>query len=212
MKLDWEELSKGVAESFEKNAGAEKIIPLLTGGRKIIKPLLIGGGLTAAGGVATNLLSEGVNYAQQGMESFAPAMGHFLPSMLNRLGGASQTYQPGGLRPMINVNLAKPKTVFDISPGEVGSLASPNMGASFVVSFKKSAESTKSADMVTEALARAAQMRLANKVIDSVAANPEVHPEESKKIEIVSKYPEMAEMLNKQENKAYLEKLLKEQS
>ena len=166
---------------------------------------------TAAGVGAKHLLSGGVNYAQQGMESLAPAMGHLLPSMLNRLGGVSQTHQPGGLRPMININLAKPKTVFDMSQGEVGSLSNPNMGASFVDSFKKSAEATKVADMVTEALARAAQMRLANKVIDSVAANPEVHPEESKKIEIVSKYPEMAEMLNKQENKAYLEKLLKQQ-
>jgi hypothetical protein len=33
---------------------------------------------------------------------------------------------------------------------------------------------------------------------------------EDKKLEIVSKYPEMAKLLEKEENKAYLEKLLKE--
>jgi hypothetical protein len=200
MKLNWEELSRGLTEGVEKTANLGKLV----------RPALIGAGVTALGAGAKNLLSRGVNYAQQGMESLAPAVGQFLPSMLNRLGGVSQPHQPGSMNPMININLAKPRTVFDMSQGEVGSLASPNMGTSFADSFKKSAESTKSADMVTEALARAAQMRLANKVIDSVATNPEVRPEESKKIEIVSKYPEMAEMLNKQENKAYLEKLLKE--
>ena len=207
MKLDWTELSKGIDDSLQKNANWGKLV----------RPLLVGGGLTAAGAGAKHLTSKGVGYVEKGMEGLAPTAGNLLPSMLNnRFGGLSHLAQPGGLRPIINVNLAKPKTIFDMSPGEVGSLSSPNMGEGFVDNFKKTGELAKKADLVTDALARAAQMRLANKVIDSVSVPQQAHtatsPDDSKKIELVSKYPEMAEMLNKEENKAYLEKLLKEQS
>ena len=70
-------------------------------------------------------------------------------------------------------------------------------------------------DLVTDALTAAVRNRLANKAIDAVTLGPKagdpLNPAgEDKKLEIISKYPEMAELLKKEENKAYLEKLLKE--
>jgi hypothetical protein len=202
MKLDFDELAKGISDGLEKNAGVAQAI----------RPALVGGGLLAAGALGKNLLSEGANYVEKGMANLSP---NLLPAALNRLGGVSSTMQPGNLRPIINVNLAKPKTLFDLPAGEFGSLSSPNTGKSFLDTFNKVGQLNKKSDIVTDALARAAQMRIANKVIDSVSspdkATPQPAPEEAKKIEIVSKYPEMAEMLKQEENKAYLEKLLKEQ-
>lgn len=72
----------------------------------------------------------------------------------------------------------------------------------------------KQANIVVDSLANAVRSRMANKVIDKVVApsSQEERPSEhsEKEIELTSKYPEMSKLLEDKQNKAYLERLLKE--
>lgn len=70
--------------------------------------------------------------------------------------------------------------------------------------------SLKSADMV-DALASSVGRRMADKVLNHTAGQPQHHEEaKEKQVEITTKYPEMEKMLKKKKNKEYLEKLLKD--
>jgi len=72
----------------------------------------------------------------------------------------------------------------------------------------------KQANIVVDSLANAVRSRMANKVIDKVVAptkqeeHQSDHPE--KELELTSRYPEMRKLLEDKQNKAYLERLLKE--
>jgi hypothetical protein len=98
----------------------------------------------------------------------------------------------------MNINLQLPgqKPAF-FNNNNVGSLANPT--------FNKQAD-------VVDLLSRTLQARVANKMLDKVVESGESKksPSHNKEIEITSKYPEMANILKNEENKAYLERLLKE--
>ena len=110
---------------------------------------------------------------------------------------------PGGNAP-ININIGgqgKLPSLLDYS-GNVGSLSSPS-------TLKYGSE--KSAAIV-DVIANATKNRLANQIIDkAIAGKPqEAAASKEKELEIVSKYPEMAKLLEDQQNKAYLERLMKD--
>jgi hypothetical protein len=67
----------------------------------------------------------------------------------------------------------------------------------------------KKANVITKALSDAAKRRMANKVLDVVTPEEEVQEKRSpEELEVVTKYPELAKMLEDEQNKAYLGRLL----
>lgn len=67
----------------------------------------------------------------------------------------------------------------------------------------------KKADIIIKALADAAKRRMANKVLDVVTPEEEAEEKRSpEELEVVTKYPEMAKLLEDEQNKAYLNRLL----
>jgi hypothetical protein len=193
MKIDWNELNKGIASALEKSAAPK-------GGFK--KPLIGAGGMAAGAGVAgLGASAMGGMMSGGGLGSLAG----YLPALLPLLASG----KPKNLQqrpPVIHVHTGRRPTVLDSLPeNQVGSVNNMNTGQPIKVA----------GDPITDALAVAVKSRLANKAIDVITnkskAENAVHPDtDAKKIEIVSKYPEMAHLLEKEENRAYLEKLLKE--
>jgi hypothetical protein len=66
----------------------------------------------------------------------------------------------------------------------------------------------KLADVISKALADAAKRRMANKVLDVVTPEDKAVEEKPEELEITTKYPEMAKLLEDEHNKAYLQRLL----
>lgn len=108
-------------------------------------------------------------------------------------------YPMGGGQP-ININIGgKPAHPMFNTPG-----------VSSFGDFKYGEEKT--ANLVVDSLANAVKNRIANKVLDTaVPTGQEAKKSPSEKeLEITSKYPEMAKLLEDDKNKAYLERLLKQ--
>jgi hypothetical protein len=77
---------------------------------------------------------------------------------------------------------------------------------------KYSEDHTKEANLVVDSLTNAVKNRIANKVIDDVVTPEEKYKQQQKEkeLEITSRYPEMAKLLEDDKNRLYLERLLKE--
>lgn len=134
---------------------------------------------------------------------FAPlAMGALiLPSLMNK--NRQQQGAPG-----------QPVVVNNYLGGQRPNILSARQGVNSLTDpLPKMGEfNQKKADVITEALATAAKRRMANKVLDIVSpedlegkAKEKQHPDE---IEVVTKYPEIAKLLEDKENKAYLDRLI----
>jgi hypothetical protein len=209
MNLNWTELQSGFSSELEKKAKKVKYpkpkpapkqptpAPAPTSTQKPNIPSMVGAaatgaGLGTAGIAAANYLTSGVGGQLQGLAAYLPA--------LIGLAGAGGT--AGSLPskfPTIHVTTKNPPTILDLPSNQVGSLNSPNMGAKFI----------KSANV----LERIVQNRIANSAIDNIFGSNIKKVEDNtaqKKLEIVSKYPELAAMLEDEQNKAYLEKLLQQ--
>jgi hypothetical protein len=195
MKIDWNELQSGVASEMDKLAFSLPKFSLPKLGPKG-KAVAAGAGLAGAGAAGANAVGGMVNKQVGGALS---GMADYLPMLLPFLGGSRASSPTGS--PVVHVTTQKPPGMLDLPANQMGSLSSPNLGQSFA----------KSANL---SLAKVIQARLVNQAIDNVSSStvPQetANPAEAKKIELVSKYPEMAKLLEKEENKAYLEKLLKE--
>lgn len=134
---------------------------------------------------------------------FAPlAMGAMiLPSLMNR------NQQQGAA--------GQPVVVNNYLGGQKPSMISPMQGVNSLTNpLPKMGEFLqKKADIISEALATAAKRRMANKVLDVVSPeNIEPDEKESRnpeELEVITKYPQIAKMLQDEENKAYLNRLLK---
>jgi hypothetical protein len=119
-------------------------------------------------------------------------------------GGKKKRRFNGGGNAPININIGgqgRLPGLLDYS-GNVGSLSSPS-------TLKYGSEKNAA---IIDVLANATKNRVANQLIDKVIASkqPEVAEVKEKELEIVSKYPEMAKLLEDEQNKAYLQKLMKE--
>lgn len=129
----------------------------------------------------------------------------------NRFGGSGQA-------PVVNVNVGGAQQqqpgFFNYNRAGVQSLGSPvNVTSSYGMDNKYGMDMVKHASGVTELLAKAVQQRAINKAIDKFQEVPahdakETSPEEE--IEITSKYPEVAKLLKDEQNKAYLDRILKD--
>ena len=148
--------------------------------------------------------------------ALGPEVGkHVLPAGLGALGAfglgkllfggkKKRRFNGGGGNAPININIGgqgRLPGLLDYS-GNVGSLSSPS-------TLKYGSEKNAA---IIDVLANATKNRVANQLIDKAIASkqPEVAEVKEKELEIVSKYPEMAKLLEDEQNKAYLQKLMKE--
>jgi hypothetical protein len=134
------------------------------------------------------------------------------------LGGNKKRRYAGahGQAPVINVNVGgggQNPGMLNYSRSGVQSLGAPvNLSSSYGMDNKYGMDMVKHAFDVTELLTKAVQQRAINKAIDKfqeVPTQTESTPAEEE-IEITSKYPEVAKLLKDEQNKAYLDRLLKE--
>ena len=173
--------------------------------------------VSQAGGVFPALKQQLTQGWDKGNEFFKNQLGEYGQYAMPALGigaamfGANALFGRKKKRPFgqrgpgnININIggqSRLPGLLDYS-GNVGSLSSPSTLK--YGSVKKAA--------VIDAIGNATRNRLANKLIDKVMAGKqqEATTSKEKELEIVSKYPEMAKLLEDQQNKAYLERLMKE--
>lgn len=206
--------------------GAAKAIPVvgnvLSGGmalNDLLHGRFIDAGLNAVGAIpgvgtgwqlAATLAQAGKSVAGNMWDKAKRAVGDSVKSV----GNLAKILNPQAHQPlrapqynpqMLQQNIMRPQQVhpqfIQHSPGTVGSLAKLSM--------------LKKADPVSDILTKAVQNRIANNVIDKVIAGSPTSPQspsstEEKAIEITSKYPEMTDLLKDERNKAYLERLMKE--
>jgi hypothetical protein len=231
MKIDWEELNKGFASSFEKKAWdgyweqpSGPIMSTLTAvprwawntGVATAKaaPAMVGA-YSGAANAAANLpqaVEKGIGFLKDLPDTvgkYAPlAMGAI--ALMGRGGNKQNNPQPnqgnyyGGPQPIVIHNHMPGAT--QPMPGML------NYDKTGVGSLSKMSESNeKIAGIVSKALADAAKRRMANTAIDAaVGATPEKPSSATaeKELEIVTKYPEMAKLLEDEQNKAYLQRLV----
>jgi hypothetical protein len=178
-----------------------------------------------------SLLSTGYDKAVQGVsDRLGEGTGRFLVPALGAgalilganslLGGRNKRnrYGGSGQAPVVNVNVGGAQQqqpgFFNYNRAGVQSLGSPvNVTSSYGMDNKYGMDMVKHASGVTELLAKAVQQRAINKAIDKFQEVPahdakEISPEEE--IEITSKYPEVAKLLKDEQNKAYLDRILKD--
>jgi len=201
MNIDWAQLNKGIVEELEKSAAvmptslAAKVAPLIA---KVITPknVAIGGGLATAGFG----LQNGVNAAREGISSAIDTAGQYLPQALGMLSGTGRSSIPGMPRGPLSINVSKSTpTMFS------GALRGVNtMGEGLKLGAEKQAD-------IFDAVGGVALRRTINKALDTASAPAKLEAPHEKELEIVSEYPEMAQLLKDKQNKAYLERLLKEQ-
>lgn len=132
---------------------------------------------------------------------FAPlAMGAMmLPSLM----GKGQGQQGGAGQPIVVNNYMGQKPNALTPQQGVHSLSDPIP--------KMSEFQEKKAGVISEALATAAKRRMANRVLDVVAPEEENLKQQKQtpeELEVITKYPEMAKLLEDEQNKAYLNRLL----
>lgn len=149
---------------------------------------------------ASNMLA---NKQQQGVMDTVGKYAPVAMAGMAALGGAgnkanamTQGYRPAGPRPM---------SVLNTGTMDPHSLAAPRMFEEKLAAYLQKKAS------IVDAFAGAAGRKMVDNVLNTAIAptdNPaEAHAKE-KEIELTSKYPEIAEMLKNEQNKAYLEKLL----
>jgi len=171
---------------------------------KVIKGTAVGGlGLGGAylGGKAIDAGGD----ALEGLSGLLPGALGMLGSLGGKGGGGAAGQENGVLSKLLGAINAKPNLLnYDTgAPHSLGDAVAgaglPNMG------WGKTAS-------ITEAITKAVQTRAINDTMDKMLmGKQETAPApQDKRLEITSKYPEMQTMLKDEQNKAYLERLLKE--
>ena len=237
MNIDWSELNNGISEELHDSSIEKKaFLPVLAGaaalaagaptvaaiGKKffpkahasasqnpynpysyaeLARKGIVG---TAAVGKEVVKAPGRINYMLDSIPGVIDSIGKFAPlaiggMMLPSLMNKGQQSGGGGQPVVVNNYMGQKPNMLTPRAG-VNSLSDP---------LPKTAENmNKKADVVLKALTDAAKRRMANRVIDSVSHASVDKEEKQKELEIVTKYPEMAKLLEDQENREYLNRLL----
>jgi hypothetical protein len=94
-------------------------------------------------------------------------------------------------------------------------LLSDNPDVGSLSSYKYASFLSKKADMITDTLVNVAKNRVANKMLDKMVTKENKDDSEkskNKEVELVSKNPKIKKLLDNEENKQYLEKLITEKA
>jgi len=164
-------------------------------------PLAFGIDVANAGRQAVNGASNMIGDAVGTVGKYAPLA---MAGLAALSGGGNKNQQQMGYNPYTG---PRPRSILDTTQMDPHSLGAPQMFAEKLAAYlqKKSG--------IVDAFAGAAGRKAVDSVL-SAAATPAVdqaaqHAKE-KEVELTSKYPEIEHMLKNEQNKAYLEKLLKE--
>ena len=238
MNLDYSELERGFAEEMQKAGGWDgfwkpfntqgdsKVLNTIKGGYNLatlgpravfnagsaaIQALpTLAKGTVAAGEMAASAPQNITNAAKgaysiyKGIPKVMDNIGKFAPlamgaMMLPSLMGKGQGQQGGGGQPVVVNNYM----------GQKPNMLTPQQGVHSLSSPKVAQILEKRSDVITKALSDAAKRRMANKVLDVVTPEQETEEKRSpEELEVVTKYPELAKMLEDEQNKAYLGRLL----
>jgi len=223
MNIDWNQTIQGYNNELEKSGDLQANSTPKTGPMGEIWNAganLMGTGAKLVGqGVdkVKSTVQKPINYVK---DEVADAYNNSLPGQaqagLDNLGNIASSIAPLGLAAMMSGgmggggggqqgqtvnnyygNQGSRPTIFNQSKASVGSLSSPSIKTSGLV----------------DTVAGVVRNRAINNLIDkSVASEDQAEgtPEAAEKeVEITSKYPEMSKLLEDEQNKAYLQKLLK---
>lgn len=182
-----------------------------------------GAALNAGAGIAGLIPHPAATAAMWGLDAAnaGRSIGSGVSNMVGEAAGTVGKYAPlamaglaalsrGGNRPpqqmMYNPYGPKPRSILDTTQMDPHSLAAPQMFAEKLAAYLQKKAG------IADAVAGAASRKVLDSVFDS-SAHPMVDPvlqqQKEKELELTSKYPEIEQMLKNEQNKAYLEKLLK---
>ena len=224
MNLDYSELERGFAEEMQKAGGWNGFMnPLNTGDGtgNWNKTKSVFNTLTAPFRGTFNFGSGALQAAHKGVSVLADGPGAItgfmnkLPGIIDNVGkvaplaigammlpslmGKGQGQQGGGGQPVVVNNYM----------GQKPNMLTPQQGVHSLSNPKVAQLLEKRSDVITKALSDAAKRRMANKVLDVVTPEQETEEKRSpEELEVVTKYPELAKMLEDEQNKAYLGRLL----
>jgi hypothetical protein len=212
MNIDWKELDAGVSAELEKSGVdiGRLARPVINAAKNIapkVNPKTVAVGAAGlAGASKLHQMGQAVSDGMGGM------LNSWLPfaALSNRSMGLGQA----AATPMRRL---KPTSIFNVAPGEVHSLAENQfaVGQPGIVVGDPGMLAKSASDIISDSVSRVLQQRLGSNIIDSVYSGKQheglPHTKE-KELEITSKYPEMAKLLEDEQNKAYLAKLLSEQA
>ena len=218
MKLDLTELNRG-AEDMAKEAG-------WFGDRweNIKHPIdTLSNGIGAVKDWAYDTLTpEPVKAMGEGMAQLGQIAPLAMGGIMAMNGGGGASHAASGAQ---TNGYYGPRSLITHNPGKVTSLSSPTVGPANYANpvLREQAQMTMpkvaAAGAAVDSLMWAARNRLANNVLNQVTkTNPlgmdlssdEAKRVEEKKLEITTKYPELAHLMEKEENKAYLRRLMQE--
>jgi hypothetical protein len=217
MNIDWNQTMQGYADELDKTAGIagdtwNKVKTPLGQGVDKIKNV-VGQGIDKV----KSFVQQPINAVKDKMtDTYNNSLPGQVQSGLDNLGNIASSIAPLGLAAMMGGgmmgggggqqgqttnnyygNQGSRPTIFNQSKASVGSLSSPSIKISGLV----------------DTVAGVVRNRAINNLIDKSVASEdqsEGTPEAAEKeVEITSKYPEMSKLLEDEQNKAYLQKLLK---
>lgn len=163
-------------------------------------PIAVGLDVANAGRQAVKGLGNMATSAMNTVGKYAPAA---MAGMAALSGGGNKTPQQMGYNPYRG---PRPQNILNTTTMDPHSLAAPQMFAEKLAAyFQKKAG-------IGDAIANAASRKMLDSVFDTAAQSVDrvAQQAKEKEVELTSKYPEIENMLKDQQNKAYLEKLLKE--
>jgi hypothetical protein len=237
MQIDWNEFSRGIEAELEKSA-APSFRPLLNTGRNLWnsgKSAVgqIPGAARSAFNTAKSLMlpaagvglgAYGANWGYNKFQGLQGAFGQGWDALsklapvgiMAALASGMRGNSAGGNAQMMMAGGGRPQSLLNVNPGGVTSLRSPKAGPAFSIA-PESPMQVKLAFF--DPIMWSARNRVANHILNEVTkTNPlsmdlpnktNLNEEETaKNLELVTKYPELENLLKDEQNKAYLKKLL----
>lgn len=237
MEIDWNECSRGIEAELEKSA-APSLRPLLNTGKNVFNagraavgqiPSVLGNAfntaknfiLPAAGvGAAGYGAYQGYN-AYQGMKGTLgqgwEALSKLAPvGIMAALASGMRGNNSANKAQMMMAGGGRPQSLLNVNPAGVATLRAPQVGPTFSIAPEAP---TQVKLALFDPIMWSVRNRVANHIVNEVTkTNPLAmdldnklnltEDEAAKNIELVSKYPELENLLKDEQNKAYLKKLL----
>jgi hypothetical protein len=203
MNIDWKQTIQGYGDELDKSGG-------MMGDAWDAGAKLVGQGVDKV----KSLVQQPINYIKdKGTDIYNSTPLGQTQTNFDNLGNIAKTVAPLGLAAMMGGGMgggqqgqttnnyygnqgSKP-SIFNQSKSGVGSLSSPTIKSGGIV------------DTVAVAVRNRAINNLIDKSVSSEESDTNAPEVAKKEVEITSKYPEMTKLLEDDQNKAYLQKLLK---
>jgi hypothetical protein len=236
MNIDWTSLSAGFDESLQKNASKNPFKPVkpitpsavpvrrpkspqtqapaqaqaqaATPAKSILGPAVGYGGMTVTG-LGLNAAYNKANQIGTTIGDIMEQGKSLLPMGLSALlsGQKGKGATQGNMMDLLQSTLGAKRNILNYDTMDPRSLTSPSLGYGVPKMAEKKAD-------ITDLVSKAMQQRAVNSLIDNALLPPTKENEkpdtDEKALELVTNHPEMSSLLQDEQNKAYLEKLLKE--